>query len=226
MDTPGFTDRADAGRRLGRRLLELRIDRPIVIGMARGGVPVAAEVATRLKAPLDVAAVRKVGAPGRRELALGAVAEEGVVVADPRILQACGVSREGFADLARRERAELERGLAVYRADNAPLDLAGRAAVLVDDGIATGSSALAAAYALKRRGAASVLVAVPVCARESSAELERSDPIDAVVALLIPQDFWAVGLWYGDFAQTTDAEVVTLLARARDEHTFDPTPSV
>lgn len=210
-----YADRRDAGRRLAEALrptLAGRAADPIVLGLPRGGVPVAAEVAQALGAPLDVLLVRKVGAPGNPEFAIGAIAEGGVVVRDPRVGGSAWFSDQAFEAQAARERVELQRRAKVYRGDRAPLQLAGRTALLVDDGLATGATMLAAVRAAGRAGAARVVVAVPVCSPEAHRLVAAE--ADEVFALQVPPDFAAVGEWYRQFDQVTDAEVVRLLSDA------------
>lgn len=203
-----FADRSDAGRRLGVRLREALADgpRPIVLGLPRGGVPVAAEVAAELGVELDVLVVRKLGYPGHPEVAYGAIGPDGVVVT------AGETDAVPEADLRRirdHELAELTRREGLYRAGRPPLELAGRRALLVDDGVATGATALAAVRAARALGAAEVIVAAPVGAPDAVARLVEA--ADSVVVLEAPESFWSVGEWYRDFRQTGDAEVVEAL---------------
>jgi putative phosphoribosyl transferase len=196
---------------LADRLLELRLEAPVVVALPRGGVPVAHEVARVLGAPLDVALVRKLGAPGQPELGIGAVGEDGTVVLDEDTIVALGVTREQIEAVAEREAVELERRRRLYRGDTAAIDVAGRTVLLVDDGIATGVTTTAACEMLRRRGAQRLIVAVPVCAHSA---LERlGDRLGEVVCLHRPPRFRGVGAWYDDFTQTSDAEVVELLRR-------------
>ncbi len=206
----GFRDRRDAGRRLAAMLEHARGEHPVVVGIPRGGVPVAAEVARALGAPLDVAVVRKIGAPRNPEYAIGALAEGGVHVLSEQAVHALRLTEDERAALVTRVEGELEQRLRRYRGDRTPIELTGRTVILVDDGLATGRSALAAVRSLRRRGAARVIVAVPVAARQSTQSL--SDEADEVVCVEMPPDLWAVGYWYADFSPTTDAEVVALLA--------------
>lgn len=205
-----FRDRHDAGRRLAALLDRFRDTRPIVVGMPRGGVPVAAEVARRLGAPLDVALVRKVGAPENPEYALGAVAEGGVRVISEPTAQALGLSATDLAELVDRAERELSDAKRRYRNGREPMPLTGRTVILVDDGLATGRSALAAIRSLRRREAARVILAVPVAAPQSVRALEQE--VDDIVCVEMPPDLWGVGLWYDDFAPTSDEEVRALLA--------------
>ncbi len=204
-----FADRHDAGRRLAARLERFAADRPVVIGMPRGGVPVAAEVARALDAPLDVAVVRKIGAPQNPEFALGAVAEGGVHVLSSRATHALGLSDAALRALIVRAERELREKTLRYRGGRAPLELTGRTAILVDDGLATGRSAHAALLSLRKRGAARVILAVPVAAVQSVGAL--TGLADEIVCVEMPEDLWAVGLWYEDFRPTSDEEVAAAL---------------
>lgn len=213
----GFADRADAGRRLGARLAEDPPPDPVVLGLPRGGVPVAAEVAGVLGAPLDVLVVRKVGVPWQPELAMGAVGEEGAAVRNADVIRAAAVDEETVRAGERRERAEVERRARLFRGGRAPVPLAGRTALLVDDGIATGATVRAACAIARARGAARVVVAVPVAAPDALAGLRSgASPVaDAVVCLDAPEGFMAVGMHYVDFRQTADEEVIGILDAAR-----------
>lgn len=205
-----FRDRRDAGRRLAHALERFRVERPVVVGIARGGVPVAAEAARALDAPLDVALVRKVGAPQNPEFAIGAVAEGGVYVVSERTVHALGLSEEALRALVGRVEEELRERLGRYRAVGQAPPLAGRTAILIDDGLATGRSALAALRSLRARGASRVVLAVPVGSPDAVHAL--GGEADEVVCLEAPADMWAVGLWYEDFSPTSDEEVTALLA--------------
>ena len=207
-----FRDRKDAGRQLAERLQSVRGRDVVVLGLPRGGVPVAAEVASALGAPLDVLVVRKVGVPGQRELAMGAVGEGGVGVVDERVVRMAHVPPDEFARAGRRERDELEERVQRFRGGRPPLALTGRVAVIVDDGIATGSTARAACSVARAMGAARVVLAAPVCARESGRSLESD--ADELVCLHSPRHFGAVGQFYDDFRPTSDDEVLELLERA------------
>ncbi len=209
-----FRDRHDAGRRLAALLTRFRDEQPVVVGIARGGVPVAAEVARALDAPLDVALVRKIGAPRNPEFAIGALAEGGVQVLSEALVRALGLSPvELRAMLARVER-ELAERLRSYRSAEPAIDLTGRTAIVVDDGLATGRSAQAAVRSLRRRGAARVILAVPVAAPESVRTLAQE--ADEVVCVETPADLWAVGYWYEDFRPTPDEQVTRLLIANRE----------
>jgi predicted phosphoribosyltransferase len=205
-----FRDRRDGGRRLAALLEPYRREHPVVLGLPRGGVPVAAVVARELGAPLDVVVVRKIGAPQNSEYAIGAVAEGGVHVLGAAIGRASELSAADIDGLIRLAEQELEERLRRYRGARQPLELTGRTAIVVDDGLATGRSALAAVRSLRKRGAARVILAAPVASREAAAMLSES--ADAVVCVEIPPDLWAVGAWYADFRATSDEEVTTLLA--------------
>jgi predicted phosphoribosyltransferase len=205
-----FADREAAGRALAERLTQYR-DRTdvIVLGLPRGGVPVAAQVATALNAPLDVYVVRKLGVPGRPELALGAIGPGGVRVLNQDVIQAYGLRPEDVDPVVERESAELVRREKEYRGDADPLVLAARTVILVDDGLATGASMRAAVQAVRHADPARVIVAVPVAASTVGSDLELI--ADEVVCVQTPSFFMAVGQWYDDFSQTSDAEVRDLL---------------
>ncbi|HZT67988.1 MAG TPA: phosphoribosyltransferase family protein [Acidimicrobiales bacterium] len=212
-----FSNRREAGRRLGAALTgRPGPGRVVVLGMARGGVPVAAEVAEALGAELDVMVARKLGAPGQPELGAGAVAEGGTVVANREVMQAVGLTDAAVRAAAEREEPELQRRIARYRRGRPLPDLGGAAVVLVDDGLATGVTAEAALLALRRCHPARLVLAAPVCAQETRGRL--SSVADEVVCLSTPEPFTAVGLWYVDFTQTTDDEVVEVLDRYRAAH--------
>lgn len=206
-----FADRADAGRRLAERLGHLRGGDVVVVGLPRGGVPVAFEVAQALDVPLDVIVVRKLGVPTQPELAMGAVGEDGVRVVDRDIVHAARVRDRELAAVEARERVEVERRARRFRADRPRVPLTGRTVVVIDDGIATGSTARAACLVARAEGARRVVVATPVAPPGWTARLE--DAADELVAIATPQRFHGVGQWYDDFTQTTDDEVVTFLAR-------------
>lgn len=208
----GFEDRHDAGRRLAALLEPFRGERPVVVGIPRGGVPVAAEVARALGAPLDIAVVRKIGAPQNPEYAVGALAEGGVHVLSEEAVRTLRLSEAELQALVARTDRELRERLERYRGAREPVELGGRTAILVDDGLATGSSALAALGSLRERGAARLILAVPVAAPASVRALR--DYADEVVCVEMPDDLWAVGYWYEDFRPTTDEEVAELLYEA------------
>jgi putative phosphoribosyl transferase len=207
-----FANRTAAGRALAERLREYAgRDDVVVLGLPRGGVPVAAEVAQALHAPLDVYVVRKLGVPGHTELALGAIGPGGVRVLNNDVVAAYRVTPEHIDEVAAKESDELDRRQREYRNDAAPPDVFGRTAILVDDGLATGATMRAAVQAVRASGPTEVVVAVPVAARATAHGLESI--ADAVVCVQTPVTFMAVGQWYDDFSQTTDEEVRDLLRR-------------
>jgi predicted phosphoribosyltransferase len=209
-----FQDRGDAGRALAKALESLPDLRDaIVLGLPRGGVPVAYEVALGLRLPLDILVVRKLGAPGMEELAMGAIASGGIVVSNPSVVEQSGVSREVMDAAVEQQKTEIERRERVYRGGLPALPVEGRAVILVDDGMATGASMLAAVRALRPR-VRRIIVAVPV-APESTYETLRSE-VDQIICMTMPKSFFAVGQFYRNFDQTTDDEVRTLLLQVRD----------
>ncbi|HEU4656604.1 MAG TPA: alpha/beta family hydrolase [Capillimicrobium sp.] len=208
-----FRDRRDAGRRLAERLHPLRGQRAVVLALPRGGVPIAVEVARTIGAPLDVLAVRKLGAPMQPELAIGAIAEERSGLVDRASVRALGIAQDELDRIVDRESAELERRVAVYREGRPPIDLAGRTAVIVDDGMATGLTVLAAVRAARARGAARVVVAAPV-ASPSAISLVAQEA-DDVVVVTAPEDLRSVGSWYDDFEAVPDEDVLAQLRAAR-----------
>lgn len=211
-----FADRQEAGIQLGRAVAKRKLRTPmLVLGLPRGGVPVAYEVAKALRAPLDVLIVRKVGMPGQPELAIGAVASGNVVVHEPHTSSYLAEREVDFEQLAGRQRAEVERREHLYRSDLPALDLKGKTAVLVDDGLATGSTMLAAVRAAYKAGAAAVVVAAPVASREAHALV--SAEADQIVILQTPEFLMAIGEWYVNFEQVEDEEVCRLLSVARKE---------
>lgn len=211
-----FRDRTDAGRALAADLAAYAgRDDVLVLALPRGGVPVGHEVARALGAPLDVFIVRKLGVPGHEELAMGAIASGGVRVLNEGVVQSLGIPPSIIDQVAAREQAELERREREYRAGRPAPDVRGRTVILVDDGLATGATMRAAVQALRLRGPARVVVAVPVSAEESREEFRQR--VDEIVCSRTPSPFYGVGMWYEDFSQTTDAEVHELLARAQRE---------
>ncbi|MFJ3790051.1 phosphoribosyltransferase family protein [Kitasatospora sp. NPDC090091] len=216
-----FTDRTDAGRRLAARLGHLRAPGTVVVALPRGGVPVAAEVAAALGAPLDICVIRKLGVPYQPELGMGAIGEDGIRVLNDQVMRVAGVTDEQLAHVEKLERAELERRARRYRGDRAPADLRGSTVVVVDDGIATGSTARAACRIVRARGAARVVLAVPVAPHDWVDRL--ADVADELICVGTPSPFFAIGEFYGDFSQTTDEEVLRLLAEARGERSKAPT---
>lgn len=215
-----FHDRADAGRLLGERL-QAYARRPdvLVLALPRGGVPVAFEVACLLEAPLDVFVVRKLGVPGQEELAMGAIASGGVRVLNEEVVGALGFTEREIADIETLEREELERREREYRGDRPPLDVRGRVAIVVDDGLATGATMRAAVAALRHASPARIVVAVPVADPSACAALQ--DHADEVICAITPEPLMSVGLWYEDFSQTSDEEVRALLDRARKPNLGD-----
>ena len=210
-----FIDRVDAGRRLAGRLQYLRGEDVVVLGLPRGGVPVAFEVAKVLGAPLDVILVRKLGVPFQPELAMGALGEGDVLVLNEDVVRRAHVSEAELTEIERRARTEIDRRASRFRGDRPRRALAGRTAVLVDDGIATGATARAACQVAKAQGAARVVLAVPVCSPDTAARLRPE--VDELVSLETPAWFFGVGQFYADFRQTSDDEVVDLLQRAARE---------
>ena len=211
-----YEDRFDAGRRLASELLRYQ-NRPevLVLALPRGGVPVGYEVATALNAPLDIFLVRKLGVPGHEELAMGAIASGGVRVLNEDVVAGHAIPEATIDMVTAQERRELERREEAYRTDRPPLEIAGRTIILVDDGLATGSTMKAAVLALKQQEPGRIIVAVPVAAEETCGEFRSL--VDEVVCATTPQFFQAVGLWYHDFPQVSDEEVRDLLQmRARE----------
>jgi len=205
-----FRDRVDAGHRLAAVVQGAALGPDVVVlGLPRGGIPVAFEVAQALGAPLDIIAVRKLGVPFQPELAVGAIGEDGVRVENEEVRWAAALDESDIDALEQRERPELERRARLYRGDRPRTDLRGRCAVIVDDGIATGSTARAACQVARAHGAARVVLAVPVASQQSTLSLR--DVCDEILCVEVPEPFWAVGEWYQDFSQTTDDEVVRLL---------------
>jgi predicted phosphoribosyltransferase len=201
-----FEDRSHAGRVLAA-MLQPYADRTdvIVLALPRGGVPVAYEVARALKAPMEIFVVRKLGAPGQEELALGAIASGGVRVLNPEVVQGLRISPEEIERITVRELAELERRERQYRGDRPPLEVRGRIAILIDDGLATGSTMRAAVAALRRMAPAKIVVAIPVAAKSSCENLRAE--VDDLVCAATPERFFAVGEWYCRFEQVSDEEV-------------------
>lgn len=209
-----FRDRYQAGKLLGhelKRRLGTRDDF-VVLALPRGGVPVAYEVAEALGAPLDVFIVRKLGVPFHQELAMGAIASGGVRVMNDEVLSYLNVPPQAIEEVARREQAELERRERDYRGDRPPIDVRGKTVLVVDDGLATGSTMRAAVQALRRMEPRAIIVAVPVAAKSTCERLAME--VDDIVCLRTPEPFEAVGRWYDDFSQTSDEEVHELLERA------------
>lgn len=210
--TQTYEDRRDAGRQLAGKVAELELDDPVVLGLPRGGVPVAAEVADRLEAPLDVVVVRKVGAPHNPEYGIGAVGEGDVVILNEGPMGQLGLSRDDLQDSIESEQDELKRRVDRYRQGRDAVRLDGRSVVVVDDGLATGVTATAAARVLRARGVEYLVLAIPVGPPDNVQEVGTH--YDDVVVLQTPASFRAVGMWYREFGQTTDEEVVELLEQA------------
>lgn len=211
-DVP-FANRREAGRALGEELARLGPPHPVVLGLPRGGIPVAYEVALALDCPLDVLVVRKIGVPQQPELAMGSVGEGDVVIENEEVIRAARVDRESFDRVLERERSVLRERLDSYRKEADAVDVTGRTAILVDDGLATGSTARAAIEVLRRRGVSAVWLAVPVAPADTAASMERL--ADRVTVLRAPRHFGAVGAWYRDFSQTSDDQVRSFLSEAR-----------
>ncbi len=211
-----FQDRHEAGRYLARRVLELKPRRPVVLALPRGGVPVGFEVAHALRAPLDLALVRKIGAPDQEELAIGAVADGATpeLVSDEQLIHLLGITPDYLAEAKAAAMREIDRRRQAYLGGRAPAEIAGHTAILVDDGVATGATMLAALRATRGRGPARVVLAVPVAPPDAMRRLRRE--ADDTICLHLPADFHAVGQFYRQFPQLSDAEVVSLLERARD----------
>jgi putative phosphoribosyl transferase len=208
-----FANRFEAGRILASKLGEFSgRSGVVVLALPRGGVPVGYEVAQALQAPLDVFVVRKLGTPGQEELAMGALAPGGITVLNHEVIQALGIPQQTIDAVVAREERELERREREYRDGRPAANIRGKITILVDDGLATGSSMRVAAKALRKEAAAQIVVAVPVASPSTCAEFETE--VDKVVCATTPEPFWAVGQWYRDFSQTTDEEVRELLARA------------
>ena len=212
-----FRNRTEAGRLLAKRLKPTYANRSdvLVLGLTRGGVPVAYEVAQVLHAPLDICIVRKLGVPGHEELAMGAIATGGIMVLNEELVRSLRISQKALAQVATREQQELERRNRIYRGDRREPDLSHGTIILVDDGIATGSTMKAAISTIKQQRPERIIVAVPVAPPDVCQELKEE--VDEVVCLLTPEWLYALGLWYDDFSPTTDAEVRHLLARTKEK---------
>lgn len=209
MDGQAYADRPEAGRRLADAVADMDLQDPLVLALPRGGAPVAREVAAELDAPLDVLVVRKIGAPRNPEYALGAIGEGGTEVLDEEAMRRAGTTRADLEPTIEDERAELERRLQRYRGGRGGIDVAGRTVVVVDDGVATGRTAAAAAEVLRERGVARLVLAVPVGPPDSVEGMRER--YDEVRVLRTPQPFRAIGGWYDRFDQTSDEEVVDVL---------------
>jgi putative phosphoribosyl transferase len=208
-----FKDRRDAGRRLAARLLPLAEERPLVLGLPRGGIPVAEQVAVALGAPLEILAVRKLGAPNNPEYGIGAIAEGGTKVFDQKALALLEINGGELSRIVERETAELRRRVKAYRGDSEPASSRDRTVIVVDDGVATGVTDTAALREVRRHRPRRLVLAVPVCPPDSLARL--CDEADDVVCLVAPSSLQGVGQWYSDFGQVSDAQVIAALARTR-----------
>jgi putative phosphoribosyl transferase len=210
-----FADRFEAGRLLASRLEEFaNRNGVVVLALPRGGVPVGYEVARALHAPMDVFVVRKLGVPGQEELAMGALASGGVTVLNRNVVEALGISQAAIDAAVSREESELERREREYRHRRPAVEVHGRTVILVDDGLATGSSMRVAATALRKKSPAQIVAAVPVAAPSTCSEFETE--VDKVICAATPEPFWAVGQWYRNFSQISDGQVRELLRRAAD----------
>lgn len=208
-----FEDRRDAGRQLAERLQKYRGENVVVLALPRGGVPVGFEIARSLDAPLDVIVARKLGAPMQPELGIGAIAPGGIMLLDESTTKALGISPEEIAAVAAQEQDEMNRRLKYYRGDGLP-DVKGRIVILVDDGLATGVTAAAAIEAIRTLEPEKIILAIPVCARKTADAL--ADEVEEIICVSLPDQFRAVGLWYKNFSQTTDNEVIALLKDASE----------
>ena len=211
--SPPFEDRREAGRRLAEKLSRFEDERPVVFALPRGGVPVGYEVSRALGAPLDVFISRKLGAPNQPEFGIGAVAAGGVRFLNRDVIRSLGIPDDYIERITAREMAEVNRRLRYFRGGRPETDVSGRTAILVDDGLATGVTARAAVEALRQRRPRHLILAAPVCAAQTA---ELFVPrVDELVCLISPSDLGAIGFWYKNFEQTSDAEVVQLLEKAR-----------
>jgi putative phosphoribosyl transferase len=208
-----FADRRDAGRQLAAQLLTLADRHPVVVGLPRGGIPVASEIATALKAPLEILAVRKLGAPHNPEYGIGAIVEDGTRIFDPEALAALAVDGAKLESIVARASEELGRRVVAYRGGRPPVRLRNRTVIVVDDGVATGVTDTAALRSIRRQRPRRLVLAVPVCPPDSLARLRRE--ADETVCLIAPPQLRGVGEWYRDFAQIDDQEVIAALGAAR-----------
>ena len=213
-----FRDRSEAGQKLAQKLKAYANRQDVlVLGLPRGGVPVAFEVAQALNAPLDVFLVRKLGVPGQEEFAMGAIASGGVRILNQKVITGLNISSEAIARTAAQEQRELERREYLYRGDRPPLDVRDRTVILVDDGLATGATMHAAAIAIRKKQPKQIIAAVPVSAPEACDKLQVE--VDEIICAETPRPFIAVGVWYQNFSQTTDAQVQNLLQMAAEGKT-------
>lgn len=216
-----FENRSDAGRRLAQELMEYENrDDVVVLALPRGGVPVGYEVAQALCAPLDIILVRKLGVPGHEELAMGAIASGGILVLNHEVVETLQIDHADIHAAAARERQELERREQAYRGSAPRPGVRGKIVILVDDGLATGASMLAAVDSLRQKEPKKIVVAVPTAAPETCRQFEAL--VDQIVCAATPEPFRGVGLWYEDFSQTSDEEVRDLLAQAESRHSTCP----
>lgn len=217
-----FQDREDAGRQLARALVKYKSRHPVILALPRGGVPVAAEVAESLEAPLDLILVRKIGTPMQPELAMGAVVdgEQPVIVRNQDVIDLTGVSDETFDAVCKKELAEIERRREHYLGNRDRADVQGQVAIIVDDGIATGATTLAAIQALRKREPKELILAVPVAPLDTLQRLHTE--VDAIVCLDTPRDFGAIGYYYRDFRQVSDDEVIAILKQFPAKKTAAP----
>jgi putative phosphoribosyl transferase len=208
-----FRNRTDAGRQLARALAKYKARHPVILALPRGGVPVAAEVAAALEAPLDLVLVRKIGVPMQPELAMGAVTDgaQPAVVRNTEVIEVCGISEQQFEAVCKEELAEIERRRSRYLGDRARSDVAGQVTIIIDDGIATGATTLAAIEAVRSRKPRELVLAVPVAPLDTVKRLRNE--VDAIVCLDTPEEFGAIGYFYRDFRQVSDEEVVAILKR-------------
>ena len=213
--SPPFEDRRDAGRKLAAKLTRFRDGRCVVFGLPRGGVPVGYEISRSLGAPLDVFVSRKLGAPDQPEFGIGAVAAGGVRVLSTEVIRRLGIPDEYVERVTAQEIAEVNRRLRFFRGGRPEIEVAGRTVILVDDGLATGVTAHAAVEALKKRKPGRLILAAPVCAAQTAQLF--APRVDELLCLVSPSDLGAIGLWYRNFDQTTDQEVVQLLEEARNQ---------
>ena len=215
-----FRDRTEAGQKLAQKLKPYANRQDLlVLGLPRGGVPIAFEVAIGLNAPLDVLLVRKLGVPGREECAMGAIASSGVQILNQEIINRRQISRAAIASVASREQRELERRESAYRSDCTSMNMCDRTVILVDDGMATGATMQAAILAVKQQQPKQIIVAVPIAAPEIYNKLQTE--VDKIICVKIPEQFYSVSFWYQNFSQTTDAEVSLLLDRAAKRKNID-----
>jgi putative phosphoribosyl transferase len=213
--SPPFEDRREAGRKLAAKLSRFRGGGCVVFGLPRGGVPVGYEISRSLGAPLDVFVSRKLGAPGQPEFGIGAVAAGGVRILNTDVIRRLGIPDEYVDRITAQEIAEVNRRLRFFRGGRPEMEVGGRTAILVDDGLATGVTARAAVEAMKLRKPERLILAAPVCAAQTTSVF--ASKVDELLCLASPSDLGAIGLWYRNFDQTTDEEVVQLLEKARDE---------